>query len=70
METMDIQSGPTAAENFTVALDTRGRPTHTNITGATMNETSSQADAKNAVDALDAPLRTLIGSKRNIGFKH
>ena len=66
METMDIQSGPTAAENFTVAL-IPGVLTHTNITGATMNKISSQADAKNAVEALDTPLQTLIEASATLG---
>ena len=66
METMDIQSGPTANENFTIAL-IPGVLTHTDITIGNMNKISSQAEAKNAVTALEAPLQTLMEASATLG---
>ena len=66
METMDIQSGPTANENFTIAL-IPGVLTHTDITSGNMNKISSQADAKNAVTVLETPLQTLMEASATLG---
>ncbi len=66
METLDIQSGPTASENFTIAL-IPGVLSHTAITSASMNKISSQSDAVNAVDILGGPLNTLLEAKATLG---
>ena len=66
METMDIQSGPTAGESFTIAL-VPGVLFHTAITGASMNKIDSQSDALNAVDVLGGPLNTFLEAKATLG---
>ena len=66
METLDIQSGPTASENFTIAL-VPGVLIHTDITSASMNKISSQSDAVNAVDVLGGPLNTFLEVKATLG---
>ena len=65
-DTLDIQSGPTGSENFTIAL-VPGGTYHTVITGSSMNKISSQADAMMAVDTLSGPLDTFLEVKATLG---
>lgn len=66
METMDIQSGPTASESFTIVL-VPGVLFHTAITAGSLNNISSQSDAQNAVDTLGGPINTFLEAKATLG---
>ena len=65
-DTLDIQSGPTASETFTIAM-VPGGAYHTQITGTSMNKISSQSDAQNALDTLGGPINTFLEAKATLG---
>ena len=65
-DTLDIQSGPTASETFTIAM-VPGGAYHTQITGTSMNNISSQSDAQNALDTLVGPINTFLEAKATLG---
>lgn len=65
-DTLDIQSGPTASETFTIAM-VPGGTFHTVIIGNSMNKISSQSDAQNAVNALGGPINTFLEAKATLG---
>ncbi|MDB2514616.1 flagellin [Alphaproteobacteria bacterium] len=65
-DTLDIQSGPTAGETFTIAM-VPGGLFHSVITGSSMNKISSQSDAQNALDILGGPINTFLEVKATLG---
>jgi len=65
-DTLDIQSGPTASDTFTIAM-VPGGSYYTQITGTSMNKISSQSDAQNALDTLGGPINTFLEAKATLG---
>ena len=65
-DTLDIQSGPTASEKFTIAM-VPGGAYYTQITSTSMNKISSQSDAQNALDTLGGPINTFLEAKATLG---
>lgn len=65
-DTLDIQSGPTASETFTIAM-VPGGAYYTQITSTSMNKISSQSDAQNALDTLGGPINTFLEAKATLG---
>ena len=65
-DTLDIQSGPTASETFSIAM-VPGGISHSAITGSSLNKISSQSDAQNAVDGLGGPINFFLEVKATLG---